>query len=345
MAVVIGHYKTLAEAEKLTQSRLIPGVIEEDILRGNPLELCPVAQADGLSIKWNREKKVIDYMTAFAVGQEFTFSADMEYETIEVKLKRAYLMRRLDQFVIDVYGTMNDYKLQTLAEMRKGVLRALGAAFIYGDDVFGDPLMPSGLHQWAAASVGTDLDIDNGEVGLSLHNLRTMINAMKGGCDVLLFPTCIWQRMAEAYEERGLAQLATGTAGTMASISKTINDIGKPVWGFDGIPIYPTDFLVEEEANTGRGANKRAEWTTGTANYSVFGVKWGDITKGENGLAMGIGGNDMGGDLFRVDYFPKEVITEFDGPAMRLITYGNTLLGSTLSLGRIHDITNVGVIA
>jgi len=40
-----GHWKTLAEAQKLTQSTKIPGVFEEDIKRNNPLERIPVAQA------------------------------------------------------------------------------------------------------------------------------------------------------------------------------------------------------------------------------------------------------------------------------------------------------------
>ena len=33
-----GHWATLAEAQKLTQSTKIPGVIEEDVKRNNPLD-------------------------------------------------------------------------------------------------------------------------------------------------------------------------------------------------------------------------------------------------------------------------------------------------------------------
>ena len=34
-----GHWKTLAEARKLTDSTKIPGVFETDIKKGNPAEL------------------------------------------------------------------------------------------------------------------------------------------------------------------------------------------------------------------------------------------------------------------------------------------------------------------
>ena len=66
MAASGGHWATLAEAQKLSQSTKIPGVFEEDIKRNNPIERVPVAQAagTGLKIEWLREDSVIDEAVA-----------------------------------------------------------------------------------------------------------------------------------------------------------------------------------------------------------------------------------------------------------------------------------------
>lgn len=339
---VIGHYVNLDAAQKLTQAHLVAGVIEEDVKRGNPLEFTPLAIAEGQSIKWNRES-VVGEGTEFEIGEELVFTAEQDYSTQEVELKRIYKMTRLDKFVTEVYGTINNYEELTAMELRKGCVRTLGDRFFYGDITYGGAKQFDGLHALAALNTGTDLDIDNAEAGLLVHNLRKMIHAMKHGCDALFFPTEIYRRMTEAYEEGGLVTLASGTAGHMAAFSIDRNQIGKGLAYFDGIPIIMTDYLVAENANTGEGANIRAKWTAGDKQYSIFGVKWGDITMGQPGLCLGMGGTGMGGDLFRLDYFPFSVIPNYDGPAMRLITYTAPLMGSTMSVGRIFDIEDVAL--
>ncbi len=184
MGAVVGHWKDLTEAQKLTQSQLIPGVIEEDIKRNNPLERLPVALALGKSIKWNREKT--DLSTSVQnvdIGATMTWTSTVEYTQKESELKRKALPRLLDNFILDVYGNIQNYEAQALWEIKKGMIRALGTALIYDDTTYGSSLQMDGLHAWAAendvagAADGL-LDIDMGSAALSVAKLRLMLDSM-----------------------------------------------------------------------------------------------------------------------------------------------------------------------
>ena len=117
-----------------------------------------------------------------------------------------------------------------------------------------------------------------------------------------------------------------------------LNDAGKRVTYFDGIPIVKTDFLVLETDGTGDGSDLRAK--TGTT-YSIFFLKFGDIFNQEPGLCLGFGDPEMGSNLYKVELFDK--LEDYDAKGIRLITYTAPLLGSKLCLGRIFDVTDAAV--
>jgi len=201
-----GHWKTLAEAQKLTQSYKIPGVFEEDIKRNNPIERVAVAQAagTGLKIEWLREKTTTeDAVADIDIGEQLSWSDDIEYEEKEMNLKRCYIQRKLDHFVPGIYGTYNNYEARQLLECEKGLKRKLGTRFIYGDTTYGGAKQFDGLHALAAehgtpyiaASAYDQKNIDNGDAGLSLQFLRTMVDAMLFGVDELLAPYEIIRRI------------------------------------------------------------------------------------------------------------------------------------------------------
>ena len=110
MAASGGHWATLAEAQKLSQSTKIPGVFEEDIKRNNPIERVPVAQAagTGLKIEWLREATVVDATTEADIGDQLSWGEDVTYTEAEATLRYLYLQRKLDRFVQNIYGTYTD---------------------------------------------------------------------------------------------------------------------------------------------------------------------------------------------------------------------------------------------
>ena len=129
MAESGGHWNTLAEAQKLTQSTKIPGVFEEDVKRNNPLERLPVAQAagTGLKIEWLRENAIAESAVQFtSIGDQLSWSEDITYTEVESTLRRLYIQRKLDHYVQGIYGTYNDYKAQVLLESEKGLKRRVG---------------------------------------------------------------------------------------------------------------------------------------------------------------------------------------------------------------------------
>jgi hypothetical protein len=357
-----GHWKTLAEAQKLTSSTKIPGVFEEDVKRNNPVERTPVAQASGTGkkIEWLREKTTVeDAVAETDIGDQLTWSDDVEYTEVESTLRRVYVQRKLDHFVEGIYSTYNDYKAQVLLESEKGLKRKIGDRFVYGDYTYGgSPSQWDGIHALAAekgtpnaaaTTTYSDLNLDCATSALSLILLRRMIDAMKHGIDELWMSPTLALRFDQAYAEYGFRTdtgeaLQTIVHGDISLLTRGLSDIGKPIMYFMGIPIIRTDYLVKEEDGTGTGAssNARAKYSS-TAGYSIFGVKFGDVMAREPGICFGYGGTEGQGDLYKLVPFAE--LEDFDAGGIRLVTYGTVLLGSTLCLGRIFDITDAAITA
>lgn len=337
MATSGGHWSTLAQAAKLTQSTKIPGVFETDIKRNNPVDRIPVAQAagTGTSIKFLREEVVLDsVVNDVAPGQQLSWTEDVTYEEVEVGLQIKYIQRKLDKFVRDIYGTYNDYRKQALLEMEKGMMRKVGASIIYDDYTYGTNQF-DGLHAFAEEGSG-DLDIDEGGE-LSLTNLRNLVGAMLQGCDELWFPYPIADRLNASYEEAGFSSYAG-----MGRVTRGINEIGKQVMFWDGTPIIRTDYLTKETAGTGEGSNAKASSSSGD-EYTIFGIKLGNVLAKDPGVTLAFGNTEGQGDFYKMDTFPT--LEDYDAEGMRMVTYLAMLYSSTYVIGRIHGITDGAVTA
>jgi len=354
-----GHWSTLAEAAKLSQSMKIPGVQEEDIKRNNPIDRIPVAQASGTGtkIEWLRESSTTESaVTEVNIGGQLSWSEDVTYEEKETNLQRIYIQRKLDHFVQGIYGTYNNYEGQMLLECEKGLRRKLGSRLIYADYTYGgSPAQFDGYHAWAAehgtpwtssATTNDAKNIDMATGALSLQYLRTLTDAMLLGVDELLMPFEIVRRLDAAYQEKGFAGLATGTAGNLSFMSMGFNEAGKRVLYWDAIPISRTDYLVAEQDGTGTGltADKRGLYSSGTRVYSIFALKYGNSNLGspDPGLVFCYGGTQGQGDLYKLVRFPE--LEDYDAGGIRLITYGAVVMKSSHCIGRIADITDAAIV-
>jgi len=346
-----GHWNTLAAAQKLTQSMKIPGVIEEDIKRNNPIERVAVAQAahSGKKIEWLREQSASvtaleDAVTEVDIGEQLLWTEDVDYDEMEAELKRSYVQRKLDHFVEGIFGTYNNYEARMLLECEKAIKRKIGARLIYADDNTSGQF--NGLHAWVRETSG-DLNIDNGEVGLSLANLRTLVDAMKHGIDEFWFPFEIMRQLDAAYQERGFLYTVSGTTqvhNNMSYVTLGYNEFGKRVLFWDAVPIIRTDFLVAENQNVGLTATAtdvRTLYTADDKQYSIFGVKHGNVLAQQPGLTYAYGGTEGMGDFYKLVRFPE--LEDYDAGGIRLVNYGAVLLGSSLCLGRIADIEDLAI--
>ncbi len=355
-----GHWSNLAAAQKLTQSMKIPGVFEEDIKRNNPIERLTVGQAahSGLKIEWLRElpaavTAIEAAVSDIDIGEGLTWTEDSDYEEKEMTLRTCYIQRKLNHYVQGIYGTYNNYEARRLLESEKALKRKIGARIIYGDNTYTSTKQFDGVHALAAehgapyttsALTNDPKNIDNNHLGLSLHYLRVLVDAMLHGVDELWAPYEIIRWMDAAYQEKGFAGLNYSTAGNLGMITMGFNDIGKRVLFWDGIPIIRTDYLVRELRNTGTGdsGDARALLATSAGMFSIFAVKHGNVLNQEPGLTYAYGGTEGLGDLYKLVRFPE--LEDYDAGGIRLVNYSALLLGSSLCLGRIFDIYDEAIL-
>jgi hypothetical protein len=280
-------------------------------------------------------------------GAALTWTSSQEYTQKETELKIKTLPRLLDNYIADVYGTVNNYEAEELFELKMAMIERLGDDLIYDDETFDVDEM-QGLHAWAAendtgAAADGVYDIDQASAALDVRSLRLLLDNMKFGIDFFMVPPCIGIRLDAAYEEKGLASLASATAGSLSLFSRGLDSAGKPLLYFGGVPIVRSDYLVAEQADTGRGTTARAKYSSGTAVYSVFAIKAGDVMRKQPGLTFAFGNPEMVKQFYKLDYFDK--LEGYDSKGLRLTTYVGSLLGSKLCLGRIHDITDAAIVA
>lgn len=352
---MIHHWDSITEVQKLTESVLVPGVIEENIYRGPMLgQPMPVAWTPGQTQKYNRElSEPKDDVRRIDIGDQLSWSSSVTYTQVEVTLKRSYIQRVLDTFVADVYGTINDYRAQKLMECKKAVYVDLNEQIVYGDLTYGDSasgLEFDGMHAWvegtgsdALATSGTNVNYDGEEAGLNFQKMRPWLSSMKLGVDILYMPFILSNRLSAAVMEAGFNNTTSRTTSTvLAQIQFGVNEMGKRVMFWDGIPIVPSDYMVAEQANTGQGSDARAARSSGDNQYSIFAVKFGNVYMGEGGFMYGFGATNMAGEMYKI--VPFEKLENYDGEGLRLVSYGATLLGSKYGLGRMCDIEDVDVI-
>lgn len=348
MGDIVGHWASLTEAQKLTQSMLLQGVVETVIEQGALLPRLPVKQIKGKDLLYNREKS----WTASAgakfvdIRERLEWTSDEDYNQITVALKRIARQDPLDNFVAATYSSINDYRAVLLNNVAKKVGRFAEHMLRYGDLTFGGALQFDGIHA-LAQEVGGENDVDEGEGALSLANLRQGLrvckidNAMVGKSSAFwLMPSVIADRISAGYEEAGLVR---SSVTHWAHFSReNMAGAGGMVETFGGIPIIRDDFLVAEQANTGRGSDARALHTSGTKMYSVFLIRTGAVEDGGLELLFGnpLGGASIGEAFFRT---PFEKLENYDGGGERIVSYLALALGAPHSLFRIHDITDAEV--
>jgi hypothetical protein len=340
MAESGGYWLNLAEAEKLTQNVLVPGIIEENIRRGGILDRLPLAQAAGTQIDWNRENAERE-AREIAAGSLLTWTNNATYTQKGSKLKILYDQTPLDNFVSSVYGTINNYEAAMLKGLRKGMMRRLEDRIIYGDTTFStNSLEYDGLHAWAYDNdtSGGTRNID--EAGaLSLANMRALEDEMKLGVDFILMSYQLARRIDAFYQEAGSVVSARSSVG---SFIWDKNEIGKRVPFWNGIEIVRSDYMVAEQAATGEGSDAMAKYTSGTKEYSIFFVKMGQVMLGEGGVTLAFGGDaHEAGEIFKTVFFPQ--LENYDASGLRLVSYAGTLCGSSFGVGRIYGITDVAV--
>lgn len=327
---IVGHFDSLAEAQKLVQSVLLQGVVEEVIKDGHLLPKLPVTQINGKELTYNREMSVLPKASFVDIHEELAWSAGQTYSQVTVSLKRVARQDMLDNFIQKTYKDPNDYRAQVIREMTKICTYTIEEYLIYGDpDVNSKQI--DGLWELVDSSM---LDENNATGGaLSLSTWRIMSDTMKLRPNFWLMPFAIGRRL-DAYVQEAAVGAALGGLGWGPG------DMGKPMMYFQGIPIQRTDWMLMTEGDSQRPT---AYGGTGASNGSIFGIHLGALGQADAGVSLLVGGDTGGVEFFHMVELPE--LENYDASGIRMVAYCNLVLGSTKALGQLCNITDAAVTA
>ena len=333
---VVGHFESLAEARKIVQSEMIAGVIQETYEEGQLLKMLPVTVIDSRSLIYNRES-TLPSAAFYDIHEQIPWTADVNFVQKEVWLKRIARQDILDKFMLKTYRNPNDYRTEILRALRKGVMRTIEDKLIYGSGSTEASSEFDGLDKLITIADGntfaTTQAYDMGGTSpLSLKVLRELIDVVRPKPSILLMTRTMRNTLSATAFEKGLVLDLTST---MASISYSKDEFGARVDYFDGIPIVISDYLLDENDNTG---GKDSGNDSGIS--SVYAIRFGAIADG--GLSLVVGGDTGGPEFFNV--VELDDLEDYDAGGIRLVAYVTLALGSTKALGRIHSIDEDGVI-
>ncbi len=350
---VVGHWDTLADAQELVQSMLLEGVVEQVIETGHLLKRLPVKQITGKDLLYNREDtwNAQEGAGFYDIREQIPWTSDVTYTPVTVPLKRIARQDPIDLFVRETYTEPNDYRALMIQQLTKRMVRFMEHQLIYGDVTFGGAKQYDGFHAMAEESDDANNELDIDEAGaLSLMNLRIMLDAMHvdqqdptegdtGRANVvILVPKVMGRRIDAGYQEAGLVRSSVTHSPSQIQFAQT--EAGVRISFFDGIPILRTGFMQAEQAGTGEGSDAKALYTSGTREYSIFVVRFGQTEDG--GMSWLFGGPGMGTGEF-MKHVTFDNLEDYDSGGERMVSYGAPALGAIHSIGRIHGITDAEI--
>jgi len=339
---IVGHFESLAEAQKLVQSKLLKGVVQEVYEEGQLLRLLPVMTINSKSVLYNREN-TLPSAAFYDIHEQIPWTADTNYTVQkEAILKRVARQDVLDKFMLDTYKDPNDYRTIILSELRKGCMRTLEDKFIFGD-VDNDAAEFDGIsHLFDTDAAGSEAftaatnpqmyDMGGSGAPLSLMVLRRLIDVVRPKPDILLMSRTMRNVLSAAAFEKGIVLQNAQPVGT---ITYAQDEFGKRIEYFDGIRILVSDYMVNEVDDTG---DKDAGDDSGVT--SIYAIRFGQIADG--GLCLCTGGSTGGVEFFKLTEL--DALEDYDAGGIRLTAYCCLALGSTKALGRITSIDEDGAI-
>jgi len=296
-----------AEAEKLSLPQMEAGVIEEILDFDETFALLPFKGVDGKAYLYNRENTLggaswIDVNTDIPQSQA-TFTE------VTAKLRILAGDVDLDKFLTSTLSNVNDQLAVQLAAKAKGVAREFSTVFATGDSSV-DPNKFDGISRLVTASQTMQAGANGAAVSLAmLDELKDMIPL---GADALVMRKGTW---------RAIKQLMRAAGGTTPEMIQ-LENFGKPLPSFDGMPVLLNDFLPVNEAQ-------------GTSNNtcSIYAVRFNEA----DGLHAIYSSNGAAGMVVE----SIGTVQNRDAERWRIKWYVGLVLKSTRSLARLKGITNV----
>jgi len=302
---------TLVEAAKLSTDVLLKGVIETIITESQLLKHLPFIDIVGNGLTYNQEN-TLPTAGFYDVGDTWTESTPtFTQQTATLKILGGDA--DVDEFLRQTRSNIQNLKAIVTELKSKSIARKFEDTAVYGD-TSSDTKSFNGLHKLVSSGTthqvhaGTDATPAAGSVR-KLKQLCRLV--MPGDPDFLVMSRTTLDNLSD-YAERNYSP-----------IKFTVDQFGKPIGYFKGVPVITTDWILQTEAISSSIYSAK---TGGTAT-SIFAVKFGEkaLSGCQNG---GIQVKDLG------DLETK------DASRTRIKWYASMALFNTLSLARYDGITD-----
>lgn len=243
---------TLVEAAKLTQDMLLRGVVETIVSESMLLNYLPFMEIVGTQITYNSEN-TLPASAYYAVGDTWS-EATPTYTQKTAKLSILGGDADVDHFIQQTYANPSDIAAGTVAARAKSVARQFSDTFFNGDAGV-DPKSFDGLHKLIPAGQTYKAAANNANGGqMTLDDLDYMLDLVKPGKPDVLF--------LSKRSRRKLKTLRRGAANVM---EVDIDNFGRRIEYYDGIPLVIDDFILD---------NRTVGTQAGTAG-TIYAVQFG----------------------------------------------------------------------
>ena len=294
------------EAEKLSNNQLISGVIEEILDTDEMLALLPFVQVSGKAYVYNRENGLPS--ADFLDPNETINESAATFTEVTARLKILAGDVDVDKFLATTMADTNDQVAIQIAAKAKAVARKFAQTVANGNSVV-DAKAFDGLPRLVSVSQEISAGANGAAVALSmLDELKDMIPLK---ADAFVMRKGTW---------RAIKQLMRAHGGNTAEMTQ-LENFGRPVPAFDGIPVLLNDFLAADEA---QGTNDKT--------CSIYAVRFNE----SDGLFGLYGGPNAGMVVENIG-----TVQNKDASRIRVKWYCGLALGSTKSLARIKGVTNI----
>lgn len=295
-----------AEAEKLSQTQLEAGVIEEIIEKDETFALLPFMQVTGKAYVYDRENTLAD--ADFLDPNDTVNEGGSTFTEVISKLRILIGDVDVDKFLQETMSDTNNQQATQLAMKAKGLARKFKNTFINGNNST-SPKEFDGIARLVTS--GQTIDAGTNGAALTLSMLDQLQDQVPNGADAFVM---------RAGTIRAYRALLRATGGTDAAMME-IPNFGVPVLAHNGTPILRNDYLPSNET-LGSGTNLcsifAARFNEADGVHGIFG-----------GASAGVRVEDIG------------TVQNKDATRTRLKWYCGLALKSTKSLARLRGVTNI----
>ncbi|MDY6834200.1 MAG: hypothetical protein SVY53_05295 [Chloroflexota bacterium] len=334
---VVGYWETLAEAEKLVQSPLYAGVVQELWKEGDLNQFLPLVGINSPSVLYNRQD-TYPTGTFLTYHEKITPTNNQTYGTQQEAVIKQLVMPKLeDKFMRDTFRNPNDMTAQMLKEMAQGMKWTMEDAHIYGNTTTNSKEY-NGLHALIDSSMVINQGSGSTGDALSFMNVRKLFDSVKPKPDLFICTHEVARRL-DAAGHLGITTGGTNTVypGGISLGSLNPTNMGGRISSLLGVPLLRSDFLTQTETISGGDYSAK----TGGATSSIFAIKFGHFMEG--GLCMVAIADTIGPDFNKMEIIDPH--PDYNAVEYRLLSYLCLALGSTKALGCIDGITDAEVVA